>query len=304
MQGAADEDEADDELELRCQRCPALPHERPLDRRELGAAIAPAIVGALPDELAGELVRCVRCLAHDGVTIDRAHVDRVHELLGPVAEPLAPWLAERAVVVRPELAGAGLLVAEADAVLIPPAEVARQRLDALASVDAPDVLIAAAREALVAAEAASVRVEWERVHAWPAPARFAGTVAFGEIARILAEHTIPPLLGPPEDGEVLGAIAWVIPRLVIDEDGLEYRHQLAAMAAEERAPRRAEGLRLAVRFLDELGRTDLRDSPDTLVDDCYLSLRRHGQNDAAARVYRVWLEVAVPRAWTRAHAAA
>jgi hypothetical protein len=297
-----DDADADAELELRCRRCPAPPHERPLDRRELEVVIAPAIVGALPGELADELVRCVRCLAHDGVTIDRAHVERVHELLGPIAEPLAPWLAERAVVVRPELAGAGLLVAEADAVLIPPAEIARQRLDALVAVEAPDVLIAAAREALAAAEATSVRVEWERVHAWPAPARFAGTVAFGEIARMLAEHTIPPLLGPPDDGEVLGAIAWVIPRLVIDEDGLEYRHQLAAMAAAERDPCRAEAFRLAVRFLDELGRTDLRDSPETLIDDCYLSLRRHGLHDAAARIYRGWLEVAVPRAWTHAHA--
>jgi hypothetical protein len=140
------------------------------------------------------------------------------------------------------------------------------------------------------------------VHAWPAPGRFPGTVAFGEIARVMAEHAIPPLVGRDHE-EILGAISWVIPRLVLDEDGLEYRHQLAAMAAEERDPRRAGGLRLAVRFLDELGRTDLRDSPDTLVDDCHGSLLRCGLPDAAARTYRVWLEIAVPRGWAHASAA-
>jgi hypothetical protein len=298
-----DDDEEDDDLELRCRRCAEQPDDRPIDRGELAAVLPPAIAGALPDELAGELVRCVRCLAHDGVTIDRAHVERVHELLGPIAEPLAPWLAERAIAARPELAGAGLLVAEADAALIQPAEIARQRLEALVRVDAPGVLIADAREALARAEAAPVRLEWERVHAWPQPARFPGTVAFGEIARVMAEHAIPPLVGPRDQDEILGAIAWVIPRLVIDEDGLEYRHQLAAMAGEEGDPRRARGLRLAVRFLDELGRTDLRDNPDTLVDDCYFSLHHHGPADAAARIHRTWLELAVPRAWERSRGA-
>jgi len=290
-----DADDEDQELELRCRRCV----ERPIDRRELAAAFAPELAASLPDALADELVRCLRCLAHDGVTIDRAHVERVHELLGPIAEPLAPWLAERAIAARPELAGAELLVAEADAVLIQPAEIARGRLDALLRVDAPDVLIADARAALAAADASPVRLEWERVHAWPAPARFPGTVAFGEIARVMAEHAIPPLVGPRDQDEILGAISWVIPRLVLDEDGLEYRHQLAAMAAEERDPRRARGLVLAVRFLDELGRTDLRDNQDTLVDDCYFSLQRQGLADAAARIYRAWIEVAVPRAWAR-----
>lgn len=297
-----DDEEDDDGAELRCARCADRPIDRPIDRRELAAVLAPAVIEALPGGLADELVRCLRCLAHDGATIDRAHVERAHEALGPIAEPLAPWLAARAIAARPELAGASLLVAEADAVLIPPAESARQRLDALISVDAPDVLTAGAREALAAAEASPVRLEWERVHAWPAPGRFPGTVAFGEIARVLAEHAIPPLVGRDHE-EILGAISWVIPRLVIDEDGLEYRHQIAAMAAEERDPRRAGGLRLAVRFLDELGRTDLRDSPDTLVDDCHGSLLRCGLPDAAARIYRVWLEVAVPRGWARATAA-
>jgi hypothetical protein len=294
-----DEDEDEDEGdELRCRRCT----ERPIDRGELAAVLAPAAAAALPGGLADELVRCLRCLAHDGVTIDRAHVERVHEQLGPIAEPLAPWLAERAIAARPELGGAGLLVAEADAVLIQPAEIARQRLDALVRVDAPGVLIAGAREVLAAAEASMVRLEWERVHAWPAPARFPGTVAFGEIARVMAEHAIPPLVGRDHE-EILGAISWVIPRLVLDEDGLEYRHQLAAAAAEERDPRRARGLGLAVRFLDELGRTDLRDSPDTVLDDCYRSLLRYGLADAAVRIYRAWLELAVPRAWAHAYAA-
>jgi hypothetical protein len=293
------DDGGDDDLELRCRRCV----DRPVDRRELEAVLAPAVIEALAGGLADELVRGLRCLAHDGETIDRAHVERAHEQLGPIAEPLAPWLAARAIAARPELAGAELLVAEADAVLIPPAEIARRRLDALVRVDAPGVWIADARAALAAAEASSVRLEWERVHAWPAPARFPGTVALGEIARVMAEHAIPPLVGPRDHDEILGAISWVIPRLVLDEDGLEYRHQLAAMAGEERDPRRARGYLLAVRFLDELGRTDLRDSQDTLVDDCYGSLRRHDLAEAAARIYRVWIEIAVPRAWARAHAA-
>jgi hypothetical protein len=264
--------------------------------------MAPAIADALPDGLAAELVRCIRCLARDGLTIDRAHVERAHEAFGPICEPLAPWLAERAIAVRPELAGAGLLVADADAVLIHPAEIARQRLESLIRVDAPHVLIADMREALAAAEAQPARLEWERVYAWPAPARYPGTVAFGEIARVMAEHAIPPLVGPRDQDEILGAISWVIPRLVIDEDGLEYRHQLAAMAREERDPRRARGLELAVRFLDELGRTDLRDNQDTLVDDCYFALHGQGLPDLAARIYRVWIELAVPRAWTRLQA--
>jgi len=300
-----DDDDGDaDDGELRCRRCAERPAGPPPDRRELLAALAPAVVDALPAGLADELVRCLRCLAHDGVTIDRAHVERAHEQLGPIAEPLAPWLAARAIAARPELAGAGLLVAEADAVLIPPAEIAGRRLEALLALDAPGVLIAGAREALAAAEATGVRLEWERVHAWPAPGRFPGTVAFGEIARVMAEHAIPPLVGPRDQGEILGAISWVIPRLVLDEDGLEYRHQLAAMAAAEPAPRRARGLELAVRFLDELGRTDLRDNQDTLVDDCYGSLLQRGLPDAAARTYRTWLEVAVPRGWARAYGGA
>jgi hypothetical protein len=297
------EDDADADLELRCRRCEDRPAVDPGARRELAGVLPPAIAEALPDELADVLVRCVRCLAHDGETIDRAHVERVHEALGPIAEPLAPWLAERAIAARPELAGAELLVAEADAVLIPPAEIARRRLEALIAVDAPGVLIAGARAALAAAEQRPVHLEWERVHAWPQPARFPGTVAFGEIARVMAEHAIPPLVGPRDQDEILGAISWVIPRLVLDEDGLEYRHQLAAMAAEEPDPRRARGLRLAVRFLDELGRTDLCDNQDTLIDDCHGSLRGQGLADAAARTYRAWLELAVPRAWSRARGA-
>jgi hypothetical protein len=301
-----DDDDSDDDSDFHyvCRRCPDPAADRPIDRGELLHVMPPAIVDALPAPLAAELVRCVRCLARDGATIDRAHVERVHELFGPTAEPLAPWLAERAIAARPELAGAGLLVSDAEAVLIQPAEIARQRLESLIRVDAPSVLIADMREAVVAAEAAPVRLEWERVYAWPAPARFPGTVAFGEIARVMAEHAIPPLVGPHDQDEVLGAISWVIPRLVLDEDGLEYRHQLAAMAPEERDPRRARGLVLAVRFLDELGRTDLRENQDTLIDDCYAALSGQGLSELAARIYRAWLEVAVPRAWARLQAAA
>lgn len=295
----------DADLEPRCRRCP-LPGseaEQPIDRHELVPALGPALAVALSAELAEALVRCVRCLAHDGAAIDATHLEHVHERLGAIAEPLAPWLVERAVAARPELAHAELLVAEADAVLISPADIARRRLDALVQHDAPSVLIEGAREALAAAEAAPARLEWERVHAWPAPARFPGTVAFGEIARTLAEYAIPPLVGPIDAGEVLAAISWVIPRLVLDEDGLEYRHTLAAMAAEEPELRRARGFALAVRFLDELGRTELRTSPEPLVWDCYCALRDQGLAAAAAGLHRAWLEVAVPRAWARAYGA-
>lgn len=65
----------------------------------------------------------------------------------------------------------------------------------------------------------------------------------------------------------------------------------------------ARGLELAVRFLDELGHTGLRDNQDTLVDDCYFTLRAHGHGSEATDVFRVWLEDAVPRAWRKVRGA-
>ena len=75
------------------------------------------------------------------------------------------------------------------------------------------------------------------------------------------------------------------------------RHALAAAGAAAGDPAEARGLELAVRILDELGHTDLRDNQDTLVDDCYFTLRAAGRPAVAARVYRAWLDEAVPLAW-------
>ena len=53
-----------------------------------------------------------------------------------------------------------------------------------------------------------------------------------------------------------------------------------------------------VRFLDELGHTDLRDNQDELLDDVYYTLRHHGLPEAKS-VCRVWLEAALAHAEAR-----
>lgn len=249
----------------------------------------------MPVALREALVRCARCLARDGATIDRAHVEAAHRAFGEDAEPLEPWLAARAIAARPDLAGAALLVASSDAVLVQAEENHRKRLDALIRLDAPEVILAQARADLADAAARPVRLEWERVAVWPTPGRFAGAVAFGEIARTLAALAIPALVEDP--GELLAAIDAAASGLVLDADRLAQRHALAAAAGATRDPRRARGLELAARFLDELGHTGLRDNQDTLVDDCYFTLHHHGLEAAARRVYPTWLDDAVPRAW-------
>lgn len=241
---------------------------------------------AMPAALREALVRCARCLAHDGVTIDRGHVPAVLRAFGPDAEPLEPWLAARAIAARPELAGAALLVAPTDAVLVQAEENHRKRLDALLRLDAPAVILDQARLDLADAAARPVRLEWERVAAWPAP-HLTGAIAVGELARTLAALAIPALVAEP--APVLAAIDAAASALVLDAGGLAYRHALAATAGHE----------LAVRFLDELGHTGLRDNQDTLLDDCYFTLLHHGHADLARTVYATWLDVAVPRAWRR-----
>jgi len=273
-----DEPDLDEDNIYTCERCgprtPIMP--RPSD-------------AALPSALAEALARCARCLAHDGVTIDRAHVEEAHVAFGDFAEPLETWLAERARAARPDLAHAALLVADPDAILIQPAEIQRQRLASLQHIGVPDVLLEGTRAALARAEAAGdLTLEWHRVHAWPAPEHFPGSVAFGEIARVLAEHAIIPLASAHDRAEILGAIDWALANLVLDDEMLAYRNELAE-----------RGLTLAARFLDQLGRTDLLDNQDTLVDDCYFTLLRSDHPVEASTLYRTWLDVAIPRAWSR-----
>jgi hypothetical protein len=256
----------------------------------------------MPEALTRAIEASARCLEHDAQTIDRAHVEAAHLAFGPFAVPLLPWLASRARAARPELEG-DLLVAPADAQLISPVESWEQRLASLLRLDAPSVVVDDARRRLARARDGTDQLEWERVHTWPAPEVFTGTIAFGEIARTLAAHALPPLLDAPRAHEILGAIDHAIDTLVLDGSSLALRHALEENAGREGDPRRARGLQLAVRFLDELGHTDLRTNQDTLVDDCHFALARHDRHDEADAVYRLWLFEAVPRAWHRVGAA-
>lgn len=256
---------------------------------------------ALPAALRAALAACARCLTHDGVTIDRAHVEAAHAAFGATAEPLEPWLAARAVAARPTLAGAPLLVAPPDAILVAAAENHQRRLDRLIELAAPAVIVELARAELADAQARPERLTWERVAPWPAPAAFPGTIAFAAIARHLAALALPALVA--DAAPLLAQIAAAADALVLDPAALAARHALAAASAAAADPATARGLELAVRFLDELGHTGLRDNQDTLVDDCYFTLRAAGRPAVAARVYRAWLDEAVPLAW-RAVAAA
>jgi hypothetical protein len=278
-----------------CERCST----NPSAGVRLPAAFDLALTRSMPDALLRALQSCAACLAHDARTIDRAHVEAVHALFGPMAVPLEPWLAARAVVARPELGGAPQLVVDDEAALVSPAESWERRLEALVRANAPEVVIEGARTSLARARARDVRLEWERVRAWPAEEVFLGTVAFGEIARVLAAHALPSLLGGPAVTPVLAAIDRAAAMLVLGDEALAYRHELHADSQRTTDMRRARGLELAVRFLDELGHTDLRTNQDTLVDDCYFALARFGEADEAAAMYRCWLERAVPRAWRR-----
>lgn len=289
----SDEDESPDDGYV-CKRCVM----RPIERVALPPVFDAGFVQTIPPLLLDALGRAASCLAHDGFTIDRAHVEAVHAQFGAVAIPLEPWLAARAVAERPELAGTALLVADLDALLVHPAENWERRIEALRRVQAPDILLDDARASLERARARNVRLEWDRVAPWPSDARFPGTVAFGGIAGVLAKRTLPPLIGALESGPILAAIDRAIAGLSLDAETRSYRHQLSVESenASVTDARRARGLELAVRFLDELGHTDLLTNQDTLVDDCHFALAGVGLGDEAATVYRTWLEVAVPYA--------
>jgi hypothetical protein len=254
------------------------------------------LVAALPDALAADLTACLRCWSRrDRTRIHCVHVERVHHRFGPFAVPLEPWLAERARAARPELAGTALLVAETDAVLVHPAELYRRHLERLLTLAVPDVMLDDVRTRIAETERHDVRIEWERVHAWPCEAEFPGTIGFAEIARTLAEYTLPRLAG---DATMLEAIERAASRLMLDDADRAYRDRLAATAEDAAGPASAAGRELAVRFLDELGHTGLRTNQDTLVDDCYFTLL-HARRTDAAGVFHAWLELGVPRAWRR-----
>ncbi len=279
-----------------CARCAARGTEpAPFERAELGT---------LPEALARSLAASAACLAEDGRTIDRAHVEATHEAFGAFAWPLDAPLAERARAARPELPRDGLLVTDGSATLVHPADDLARRLATLEVAGVPEVILAETRVELAEARAREVRLEWERVHRWPAPALFAGTVAFGAIARAMAAHTLPLLLDAEEARAAREAIDEAAAALVLGPERLAYRHALDHAATCENAPRRRRGLELAVRMLDELGHTDRRTNQDTLIDDCHFTLAAVGLTQAADDVYRIWLERAVPAAWRAVHESA
>lgn len=274
-----------------CARCAARGTEpAPFESPELGL---------LPAALARALAASVACLAEDGRTIDRAHVEATHAAFGAFAWPLEDELAARAREARPDLPRDGLLVTDGTATLVHPADNLARRLASLETAGAPEVILADTRADLAVARARDVRLEWERVHPWPAPHLFPGTLAFGEIARVMAAHALPLLLDAEEARAARAAIDLGAAALVLSPEALAYRHALDQAAAFDGADRRRRGLALAVRMLDELGHTDRRTNQDTLVDDCHFTLAAAGLAEEAAQVYRIWLERAVPAAWQR-----
>jgi hypothetical protein len=117
---------------------------------------------------------------------------------------------------------------------------------------------------------------------------------FGAIACELAARVIPALV-PSGHREIVEAIERAASALALDEAALALRARLAREATG--GDRRARGLELSVRFLDELGHTGLRDNQDTLLDDAHFA-SAHLELD----LYRFWLERAVPRAWRASQA--
>lgn len=279
-----------------CARCAARGTEPgPFESAELGP---------LPAALARALAASVACLAEDGRTIDRAHVEAAHAAFGAFAWPLEDGRAASAREARPDLPREGLLVTDGTATLVHPADNLARRLASLETAGAPEVILADTRADLAVARGLDVRLEWERVHPWPAPRVFPGTEAFGVIARVMAAYALPLLLGAGESGLALAAIDAAASALVLTPEALAYRHALDHAAAFESALRQRRGLELSVRFLDELGHTDRLSNQDTLVDDCYFTLAAAGLAEEAAQVYRIWLERAVPAAWRRARESA
>lgn len=248
--------------------------------------------------LESALDRARTCFAEDGSRIDRAHVEAVHDLLGTFALPLEARVAERARVARPELARFELLVAPEDATLVHPREALSNQLERLIELRAPDVVLDHLRDSIARWEGRDVHLDWERVHGWPSPTSFPGTVGFGVIARLVAAHTFEALV-PSDSSRLLGPIDDAISSLRLGLDGFAARADLVSDVARAEIVGDVErnvAFRFAIRCLDELGHTGLLDNQDTLVDDAYFTLR-HARRDADARaVFTLWLDVGVPAA--------
>lgn len=274
-----DEDELDD-VGYTCGRC--------------GLGQRAMTQGSIEDALAGALL----CFRVDGRRADRAHVEAVHDLFGAYALPLEPRVAERARAANPQLADAAILVAPVDATLVDPVESWTRRVERLIELHAPDIVIDRARASLARASANPVRLEWERVRAWPAVASYPGTIGYGVVARTTAALVFESLV-PGESERLLAPIDRAIAELRLDLDGFGERARFVDEIARAETTgdlRRRLAFRFAVRCLDELGHTGLRDDQDTLVDAAHGALL-HARRDADARsVFSRWFEVAVPAA--------
>jgi hypothetical protein len=276
------DDEFDESDGDRCQRCGAT------ERGLRGASIDVALAAASG------------CIDASGY-IDRTHVEAVHALFGAFAIPLEPWLADRARALRPELARAAHLVAPHDVILVIPEESWSRRLEQLLELGAPDIVVEDARRALAREASRHVHLEWDRVRAWPASEHFLGTLGFGVIARTIARHVVSAL-APDEADDVLATIDAVIAAHRLDADGFAARAELVTRLGRARTMGDVPStvaLRFAIRCIDELGHTGLRDDQDTLVDAAYFGLL-HAKREAEARaVFAVWRDVAVPEARAR-----
>lgn len=262
-----------------CEGCDA----GPASVDELAPFLAPDLVASMPADLRPALAACARCLSRTGETIDRVHTEEALAAFGGFVAPLPRFLIAAAHGARPDLAASDHLVYEVGALLVHPAEVLRQRIANLEQLKAPDVVIDPTRAKLRARENELVRLEWERVHAWPPPeAVSGGSRAHAALAKVLARHALPALLDLASHADLLRAIEKAADTRRLDAEGWALRERLTSL----------ERSALPIRMLDELGCTDLRDNQDTLLDDTYFTLKAHGLPGAES-VYRVWLEAAL-----------
>jgi hypothetical protein len=280
MTTSTEPEELDEDGYPPCEVCGT----EPAPNDALTAFVDPSRLAALEGPIRRALAACARCLSLTGETIDRVHAEALLRAFGGFCAPLPTFLEAPARAARPDLAASSLLVYEIGAQLWQPADALRQRLASLESLKAPEVVIASMREQLAAREHEVVRLEWERVHPWPARSACDGSRAHAALAKVLARHAMPCLLERDAAREI-AAIERAADTGRLDDEGWAIRR---ALADTERG-------KLAVRFLDELGSTDLRDNQDELLDDVYYTLRHHRLPEAKT-VCRVWLEAAVAHA--------
>lgn len=247
----------------------------------------PAFLASLDRAVFAALAACARCLARSGERVDREHVEAVMVSLGGACFPLGRRFADRARSERPELAAAEVIVIEDGAAVWGPRVVLGERIASLERLRAPEVVIAPLREELEARRDERFLPEWHRVWAWPPPVEVAGrTLAHVAMAKVLARAALPRL----GSAAALPAIERAADRAIVDAEGWEKREALAASAPSD------AGARLALRYLDELGHTDLLSDQDTLLDSTYFAMRGAGL-PRGGDVCRVWLEDAFPAGW-------